>query len=196
MIVPMSKGFTLFDTALGRCGIAWTERGVAAVRFPEAGEQRMRARLVQGVADAVEMPPPAEVQRAIDLITALIAGENADLSGIALDHERMPAFHQRVYAVARTIAIGETMTYGEIAKRLGDPLLAREVGQALGKNPTPIVMPCHRVLGADGKPGGFSAPGGVTTKLKLLSIERRHSRSRGALFEDDPAFILQAKPRR
>jgi methylated-DNA-[protein]-cysteine S-methyltransferase len=106
----------------------------------------------------------------------LLRGEPRDLNDIEIDNEGTPPFNARVYAVARTIPPGATMTYGEIAARLGDPLLAREVGTALGQNPCPIIMPCHRVLAAGGKSGsfktgGFSASGGVVTKLRLLTIE-------------------------
>ena len=114
--------------------------------------------------------PPA-IQDAIDGIVALFAGEPRDLISIAIDDEAISAFNRKVYAIARAIPPGQTMTYGEIAERLGDKGLARAVGQAMGENPTPIVMPCHRVLAANGKTGGFSAPGGVITKLRLLTIE-------------------------
>jgi len=111
---------------------------------------------------------------AIDGIVALLEGEDAgDLSEIELDLRAVPAFNAAVYRVARTIPPGETLTYGEIAARLDDPGAARAVGQALGANPIPIIVPCHRVLAAGGRAGGFSAPGGVMTKLKLLEIERR-----------------------
>jgi methylated-DNA-[protein]-cysteine S-methyltransferase len=114
---------------------------------------------------------PAGVQRAMDGIVALLNGSKRDLSGVTLDLAGVPEFHMRVYEVARTVRPGETITYGEIAKRLGDPLAARAVGQALGWNPFPIIVPCHRVLAAGGKPGGFSASGGTVTKLRILGIE-------------------------
>jgi len=115
--------------------------------------------------------PPPDIQRAVDGITALLRGEARDLTDITIDNDNTPEFSARVYAIARMIPPAQTMTYGEIAGRLGDRTLAREVGTALGQNPCPIVMPCHRVLAADGKTGGFSAPGGVVTKLRLLTIE-------------------------
>jgi methylated-DNA-[protein]-cysteine S-methyltransferase len=111
------------------------------------------------------------VRRAIDGIVALLRGEASDLSSVALDMERVPPFHRRVYDIARTIPPGATLSYGEIAARLGDPSVARAVGQALGQNPFAIVVPCHRVLAAGRRSGGFSAPGGVRTKLLLLEIE-------------------------
>ena len=129
-------------------------------------EAATRARVLRRYAGAREQTPPAEVQRAIDGIVALLAGEPRDLTGIAIDDAAFPEFNRRVYAIARTIKPGATMTYGEIAERLGDKTLARAVGQAMGENPTPIIMPCHRVLAAGGKTGGFSATGGVVTKLR------------------------------
>ena len=125
---------------------------------------------------------PAGVQRALDRVQALLAGGNTDLAGIPLDLEAAPEFHRRVYEVARTIPPGRTMTYGEIARHLGAPHESREVGQALGKNPVAIIVPCHRVLGADGKMGGFSANGGVSTKRRMLEIEGAPEVGAGPLF--------------
>jgi len=163
--------FTLFDTAIGACAIAWGPRGIHSVQLPMGSAEKTRARIRQRHGDIPEAPPPAAVQRAIDRIVALLAGQSDDLMDIELDLEDVPAFHRGVYDIARTIPPGQTMTYGDIAKRLGGVELAREVGQALGRNPCPIVVPCHRVLAAGNKPGGFSANGGVVTKLKMLEIE-------------------------
>ncbi len=165
-------GFALFETPIGSCGIAWGGRGVAGVQLPEADAEQTRRRVLRTCPDAREGTPPRDVQDAIDGIVALLAGEARDLSDVALDLERVPAdFNRRVYAIARTIAPGRTLTYGEVATRLGEPGAAQAVGQALGQNPFPIVVPCHRVVAAGGKAGGFSANGGVTTKLRLLAIE-------------------------
>ena len=164
--------FALFETAIGACGIVWSARGVCGVQLAGEGRERRRARaLLRRHPAADEAAPPPAVQRAIDGIVALLAGEKRDLTGIAIDDEAQTDFNKRVYAIARTIPPGETMTYGEIAERLGDKTLARAVGQAMGENPTPVIMPCHRVLAAGGKTGGFSASGGVVTKLRLLTIE-------------------------
>jgi methylated-DNA-[protein]-cysteine S-methyltransferase len=111
------------------------------------------------------------VRRVIDGVCALLRGERTELKDVDLDHDGVPEFNRRVYDVARSIGPGATLSYGEIAERLGDRTLAREVAQALSQNPCPIIVPCHRVLAAGGKMGGFSAPGGVRTKLRLLSIE-------------------------
>ncbi len=167
----MDRGFALFDTEIGRCGVAWGGVGLIATQLPQPTEAQTRARLRQRRGELVEAPPPAPVQAAIDGMTALLRGRPVDLSDVALDLDGEPAFHRNVYAIARAIPPGRTLTYGDIAKRLGGVELSRDVGQALGRNPCPLVVPCHRVLAAGGKPGGFSANGGVVTKLKLLAIE-------------------------
>ena len=167
----MASGFALFGTAIGRCGLAWGGRGVAGVQLPEAGEREIRARMLQRFPAAGEAPPPPEMRQVIDLIVALLRGEASDLSSVALDMDEVPAFHRRVYEAARTIPRGMTLSYGEIAARVGAPGAARAVGQALGRNPFPIVVPCHRVLAAGGKIGGFSAQGGIATKRRMLAIE-------------------------
>src|SRR5712691_10004131 len=189
-----ATSFAIFETAIGACGIAWGERGIAAVQLPEASAQKTRARLLRRFPAAREVPPTADVRRAIDGIVSLLRGEASNLSTVALDMEGLPAFNRRVYEVARAIPPGATLSYGEIAATLGEPpQAARDVGQALGENPIPIIVPCHRVLAANGKPGGFSASGGVTTKLRLLTIEKAKISDEPALFDDLP---LAVKPRR
>ena len=183
-----AHGFTLFDTSIGRCGIAWGERGIVGVQLPESREAETRARLLRHHPHAIEASPPPDIQRALDRIVALLAGEAADLSVAVLDTHRVPPFHRRVYEVARTIPPGATLSYGEIAKQMGAGGSARAVGQALGRNPFAIVVPCHRVLSASGKIGGFSANGGIATKLRMLSIEAARASGQGALFEGDGAF--------
>ena len=188
-----TEGFAIFETAIGACGIAWSARGIAAVQLPEANEQKTRARISRRFPAVREGPPPPAVKRAIDGITALLRGEARDLTAIALDLDEMPPFNRRVYEIARAIPPGATLSYGEIAAKLGEPReAARDVGQALGQNPIPIIVPRHRVLAANGKPGGFSASGGVTTKLRLLTIEKAKISDALSLFEDLP---LVAKPR-
>src|SRR5262249_31160944 len=167
----MTVGFTLFDTAIGTCGIAWGERGVVGLQLPEARVPGTRARLRKRFPDAAEGPPPAPLHGAIDAITRHLDGDTRDLTDIPLDMREVPAFHRRVYEAARAITPGATASYGEIATRIGAPGAARAVGQALGRNPFAIIVPCHRVLAAGGRVGGFSADGGTSTKLKLLAIE-------------------------
>lgn len=166
-----SQNFALFETVIGAVGIAWNPRGLIGVELPHADAVATRRRMRQRFPTAQESEPTVDVRRAIDGIVALLRGEARDLSDVIIDDEGTPKFNRRVYAIARTIPPGQTMTYGEIAERLGDKLLALDVGTALGQNPCPIVMPCHRVLAAGRKTGGFSASGGVVTKLRLLSIE-------------------------
>jgi methylated-DNA-[protein]-cysteine S-methyltransferase len=168
----MNRAFCVFDTAIGVGGIAWGDRGILGVQLPEPHAARIRARLRRHFPDAAEIAPPAHIAQAIKAIEALLEGHSTDLSHVHLDMEGVPPFERRVFELARTIAAGETTTYGQIATRLGEPRLAREVGQALAHNPFPIIVPCHRVLAAGGKLGGFSAVGGVATKQRLLSIER------------------------
>jgi len=165
------SGFTLFDTAIGPCAIAWGSKGIAGVNFPESSPDATRARMKQRFPALSERPPAPAAQDAIDRIVALLAGKPADLDPIALDMDGLPEFNRRVYAVTRAIPPGQTLTYGEIASRIGEPGAAQSVGQAEGANPFPIIVPCHRVLAAGGKVGGFSAPGGIATKRRILAIE-------------------------
>jgi methylated-DNA-[protein]-cysteine S-methyltransferase len=163
--------FAIFDTAIGRCGIVWGPRGIRGVQLPMGSEDKTRTRIRQVHGDIAETLPSAEVQTAINGIVELLAGKPNDLADVVLDLDGVPEFNRGVYDIARGIPPGKTLTYGDIAKRLGGVELSRDVGQALGHNPCPIVVPCHRVLAAGGKPGGFSANGGVVTKLKMLAIE-------------------------
>jgi len=163
--------FTLFDTPIGVCGIEWGPRGINGVQLPMGSEDKTRARIHQRDHDSVETAATPEVRAAIDRIIDLLSGKPDDLADIALDLDDVPAFNRGVYDIARTIPPGQTLTYGDIARKLGGVELSRDVGQALGRNPCPIVVPCHRVLAAGNKPGGFSARGGVDTKLKMLAIE-------------------------
>jgi methylated-DNA-[protein]-cysteine S-methyltransferase len=163
--------FTLFETPLGWAAVGWSAAGLANVRLPQSERTHTLASLKRRLPDAEEAAPPPAIAAVIADIRALLAGGRPDFANAPLDLSHTPDFHARVYEIARAIPPGETLTYGEVAERLGDKLLARDVGQALGKNPWPIVVPCHRVTAAGGKLGGFSAPGGAATKLRLLAIE-------------------------
>ena len=178
--------FALFDTAIGRCAIVWGARGVIGVELPAATEAATRARLLRRHPQAGEAAPPSEIARAIAGIVALTGGERRDLADIVLDLDGVPEFNRRVYAIARTIAPGSTLTYGAIAARLGE---------AMGQNPIPIIVPCHRVVAANRKTGGFSAPGGVATKLRLLAIEGAQLDEAPTLFDRDGGLGLQVRPR-
>lgn len=166
--------YALFPTPLGFCGIAWNHRALTCVQLPEVDEAATRQRMARRFPGLTEGQPLPFVQQAIAAITALLEGhptEPRDLTHLPLDMEGVPPFHQRVYELTRRIPPGETLTYGEVAQRLGEPGAARAVGQALGANPFAPVVPCHRVLGAITGTGGFSAHGGLQTKLKMLEIE-------------------------
>jgi methylated-DNA-[protein]-cysteine S-methyltransferase len=176
-------GFALFDTPVGRCGIAWDRDVIVGLQLPESSVEKTRARLSRRFTDAVEMPPPSALSNVIARIVALLSGEATDFSDVALDMDNVPPFAKQVYELARTIPPGKTLTYGDIATRLGDRLAARDVGEALGKNPFPIVIPCHRVVAANGKLGGFSARGGAETKRKLLAIEKAEAAGQPELFD-------------
>lgn len=173
--------FTIFDTPVGPCGIAWNGRGIAAFQLPESDAAKTRARLARRFPEAVEADPPEAIRHVIEDVAALLSGEARDLSNAALDMEGVPELHRRVYEVARTIPPGRVLTYGEIAARLSvdNPRL---IGQALGRNPFAIIVPCHRVVGAGGKLGGFSATGGAVTKRRLLEIE-------GARRDEEPTLF-------
>ena len=182
----MDYGLHIFETPIGPCGIAWGPRGVTAVSFPERDAAKTEMRLRQKCPQAKPAEPPPQIESAIADIVALLRGEKRDLAHIAVDDSAIPQFNRRVYAVARTIAPGTTLTYGEVARRLGEPGAARAVGQALGHNPFAIIVPCHRVLAAAGRIGGFSAGGGSATKRRILTIERARLGQEPDLFEAAP----------
>ena len=177
------RGFALFETSIGMCALAWGPQGLLGVQLPaDDGEPATRSRMKQRFADLDEGPPNEMAQRAIAAIQGLLQGVHDDLTHIELDMRGVSAFHQRVYAIARRIPPGRTRTYGEIAQELGDKTLSRAVGQAMGHNPFAPVVPCHRVLAAGNKPGGFSAGGGALTKLRMLAIEDARPNGMASLF--------------
>jgi methylated-DNA-[protein]-cysteine S-methyltransferase len=179
----MDIGISSFDTAIGECGVAWGEDGIRSVMLPSRSERGIPDDLRARHPDGESLPPPSPIQDAIDRMVRLLAGETRDdLRDVPVDYGDASDFSRRVWEATRTVTPGETTTYGEIAKQIGQPHASREVGQALGRNPVPIIVPCHRVLGAGGKLVGFSAPGGVQTKLTILRVE-------GAAFEGQPALF-------
>lgn len=163
--------YCLFDTEFGLCGLAWSERGLTHVQLPEADAAATRARLEKR--GAVEGEPPEAVAGALERLRAYFAGAETDFADLAVE---LPAAtgdeRRRIYDAARALRWGETASYGEVARRAGLPGGARAVGQAMAANPLPIVIPCHRVLAAGDRLGGFSAYGGVLTKERLLVLER------------------------
>lgn len=168
-------GHASFQTALGTCGVRWSEHGITEVLLPSARGLRTAGR--SAAADL-----PGAIGEAIADITALLDGERRDLRSVTLDERALDEFQRRVYAATREIGAGETASYGEIAGALGAPREARAVGAALGRNPFPVVVPCHRVLAADGTLHGFSAPGGLRTKRRMLEIEGAPGFTQQALF--------------
>ena len=177
------QGFALFETPIGLCGLAWGERGLVGTQLPEAAPGAAWDRLRRRYPDAVETPPPPAVQRTIERVNDLLAGGRDDLTDVELDLDGVSAFNRRVYEIARAIPPGETSTYGQIAKAMNEPGAARAIGKALGENPWPIIVPCHRVLATGGKSGGFSAPGGVETKARMLTLERARTSDVPTLFD-------------
>lgn len=181
--IMIARGFALFETAIGACAIAWGAGGIVGIQLPERDRAATELRMARRYPEALSVRPPPGVDLAVRDIAALLAGAATDLGRISLDMAELPAFYRRVYEAARTIPLGETRTYGDIARQVGDSGAARAVGQALGRNPFAIVVPCHRVLAADGKTGGFSATGGTVTKLRLLTIERARISATPILFD-------------
>ena len=165
----------LFEATIGTCGVRWSEVGITEVVMP-------RSRGLGGERLEASSDVPEAIREAIAGMVALLDGERRDLRWIVLDERHLDSFRRRVYAAARDIAPGSTASYGEVARNLGEPRAAREVGVALAQNPFPIIVPCHRVLAATGALHGFSAPGGIATKRRMLEIERAPGFMQEALF--------------
>jgi methylated-DNA-[protein]-cysteine S-methyltransferase len=170
----IQEHYHLFGTRLGACGIAWSEGGVTRVQLPEraptATERRLRARSANTGASV----PPALVREAIAMLECYFAGERVDFASVALDLGGVGPFHRKIYDLARSLDWGQTASYGDLARQAGSPGAARAVGQAMGHNPVPIIIPCHRVLASGRRIGGFSAFGGALTKERLLALEGVH----------------------
>jgi methylated-DNA-[protein]-cysteine S-methyltransferase len=163
--------WVLFDTAIGTCGLAWSNAGVRRLQLPEPDRNATERRLIAGTGATRPERVPEEIADAIGLLQQYFEGNAADLGDVALDLDRTSPFHRRIYAATRTIGWGRTASYGDLARQVGSPGAARAVGQAMARNPVPIIVPCHRVLASGGKVGGFSAYGGVVTKERLLALE-------------------------
>ncbi|MEC3958593.1 methylated-DNA--[protein]-cysteine S-methyltransferase [Nocardia sp. CDC153] len=169
-----SASAALFDTAIGVCAIAWSATGVLRFALPDRDPEATRTHIVRRhrVMDVREADPTPEIAEAITGIQAHLSGDLDDLRWIPLDTSPLNDFDRAVYEVTRAIDPGHTLNYGAVATRIGHPSGAQAVGQSLGRNPIPLIIPCHRVLAADHALHGFSAPGGLTTKQHLLEIER------------------------
>ena len=177
------RGYAIFDTGLGRCGIAWSDLGVMGVQLPEAREIDTRKRLFQLYPEARELRPPPNVEIALEGIKALLRGGDSDLSEVALDMTGIPDFNQRVYAFTRTIPRGETRIYAEVAGALRASGAVYSVAQAIARNPFMIIVPCHRVLEAGHYADQISPNGGVISKRRLLSIEGARTTASKTLFD-------------
>lgn len=167
----LGRAYSIFDTAIGRCGIAWSHTGIVGVQLPEAREIDTRRRLFQIYPEARETRPTPNAEAAIEGIVALLRGQTSDFADVTLDISGIHAFDQRVFQVTRRIPRGETLTYSEVAARMGTPSAVRPVAHAIGRNPFVIIVPCHRVLEAGGYTDKMSAHGGLISKRRLLSIE-------------------------
>ena len=161
---PMTPPIVSFDTALGRCAIRWSDAGITSVLLPSR-------RGMPGIAHEDGADVPQFVRHAITGIVALMAGDTRDLHEVPLDERGIDDFRRAVYAATRQIAPGSTRSYGQIARAIGRPDGARDVGAALSRNPFPVIVPCHRVVAANGALTGFSAPGGLETKRRMLELE-------------------------
>jgi methylated-DNA-[protein]-cysteine S-methyltransferase len=167
--------YTVFETAAGHCGIAWNDAGIAQFQLPTRSADVAERNLLRRRPDAVPGEPTAEVAETIVLAKRYFNGEKIDFSLVRLDLDGQEEFFKRIYAATRLVGWGQTTTYGTLAKQLGaGPEVARDVGQAMARNPVPLIIPCHRVLAAGGKVGGFSAPGGSTAKIRMLELEGVH----------------------
>jgi len=167
----MDFEYALFDTPLGACGIAWSGQGIRRLQLPEASPKHTEKKLVTGLGKPLRTAPPEWVREAQLRVARHLAGAAQDFAEIRLDLDGLPPFHRRVYEAARAAGPGKTLTYGEMAAQAGSPGASRAVGQALARNPFPLLVPCHRVLASGNRPGGFSAYGGAVTKARLLALE-------------------------
>jgi len=168
----MTRFYCIFETASGFCGIAWNDVAIMRLRLPARSAEATAQNLLRRLPGAEPGTPAPDVARTIAAVQRYFEGEKVDFSHIALDLADQQGFFKQVYAAARRVGWGHTTTYGALAKELGaGPEFARDVGQAMAQNPVPLIIPCHRVLAAGGKVGGFSAPGGSTAKIRMLELE-------------------------
>jgi len=173
----MQVAYCLFETALGPCGIAWSEGedsqtpSVVLLKLPDATAKLTEARIARNSGARKSTTPPQKIAELIQRIGKHLEGDAQDFQDVVLDLNGAGPFARLVYEEARKIPTGQTRTYGDLARALNKPLAARAVGQALGKNPIALIIPCHRILAAGGKIGGFSTYGGLDTKTRMLAIE-------------------------
>jgi methylated-DNA-[protein]-cysteine S-methyltransferase len=173
--------FHVFDTALGTLGLSWRDQGLVRLRLPDRDRATLERRLAAGGAEPATTNLPLAVGEAVVRLRRYAGGERVDFAGLPLDLGGVGDFDRLVYEALLQVGWGETVTYGELARRAGSPGLARAIGQSMGRNPLPIIIPCHRVLATGSRIGGFSAPGGTTTKQRLLALEGVDTASTGPL---------------
>lgn len=167
-----AQTYTIFETAGGFCGIAWNEVGITRFQLPTKSAEATERLLLRRTPGAAPGAPSPEVAEAIAAVQRYFAGEETEFSGFTLDLGEQEPFFEQIYAAARRVRWGRTTTYGSLAKEVGaGPEAARDVGQAMASNPVALFIPCHRVLAAGGKVGGFSAPGGAASKIRMLELE-------------------------
>jgi methylated-DNA-[protein]-cysteine S-methyltransferase len=172
MTFANSAAFTTFQTRNGFVGLGWNERGVSALSLPAGREESAEAAILRRFPQAPRGDPSPPIAQLICAIKRYFEGEKIDFSSVPVDLGSRDPFFLKVYSEVRKLGWGETTTYGAVAKTLGgEPQAARDVGQAMATNPVPLIVPCHRVLAAGGKIGGFSAPGGAGSKVRMLEIE-------------------------
>jgi methylated-DNA-[protein]-cysteine S-methyltransferase len=170
-----TDGYVIFATAAGFCAIAWNRVGITCLRLPSRGAEAAERALRRRLPGARPAAPPPPVAAAVAAVQRYFDGEAVDFTGVALDLGEQEPFFEQVYAAARRVGWGQTTTYGTLTKEVGGgPEAARDVGEAMAKNPVPLIIPCHRVLAAGGKIGGFSAPGGSAAKRRMLALEGVH----------------------
>jgi methylated-DNA-[protein]-cysteine S-methyltransferase len=183
-------GYSVFETEAGFAAISWNAKGVTALRLPAGTMEEAERALLRRRPGAKPASPPAQVQAVIDDARRYFAGENIEFTHVPVDFGAQEPFFEHVYAAVRRLGWGETATYGAIAKALGaGPEFAREVGQAMAANPVPLIIPCHRVTAANGRIGGFSAPGGAMSKAHMLGLEGVEVRE-GIVTRDVPQLGL------
>ena len=167
-----NDSYAIFETRSGFCGIAWSDNGITRFQLPTGNAAATERLLLRRMSNAEAAKPTPEIAGVIEAVRRYFEGSAADFSDLNLDLEGQDDFFKRIYALARRLSWGQTTTYGALAKEIdADPRLARDVGQAMAKNPIPLIIPCHRVLAAGGKVGGFSAPGGAASKVRMLELE-------------------------
>jgi methylated-DNA-[protein]-cysteine S-methyltransferase len=164
-------GYCLVATACGPVGLAWSDVGILRAQLPGSDGEATRQLLRRGLQGAVETDPPDWLEATVTRLQRYFTGTPVDLSTSPLDLSGVPEFNRRLYEEMLKLRWGETVTYGELATRVGAAGASQSVGRAMGQNPVPIIIPCHRVLASGNRLGGFSAPGGTRTKLRMLEME-------------------------